>query len=70
METNHANSISNDAIENARAAVRDQLLDQRTDDGCWVGQLSASALSTATAISAFSFYLDSNAVESLSLIHI
>jgi squalene-hopene/tetraprenyl-beta-curcumene cyclase len=32
------------------------LLDQRTPDGHWVGQLSASALSTATAVSAFSFY--------------
>ncbi len=30
----------------------------RTDDGHWIGQLSASALSTATAISALSFYLD------------
>ena len=32
------------------------LLDQRTPDGHWVGELSASALSTATAVSAFSFY--------------
>lgn len=32
------------------------LLDQRTTDGHWVGELSASALSTATAVSALSFY--------------
>jgi squalene-hopene/tetraprenyl-beta-curcumene cyclase len=64
METDHENSIPHDAIEHAGGAVRDQLLDQRTDDGHWVGQLSASALSTATAISTFSFYLDSDAVES------
>ena len=67
METDHKNSIPHDAIEHAGGAVRDQLLDQRTDDGHWVGQLSASALSTATAISTFSFYLDSDAVESSSI---
>ena len=33
------------------------LLDQRTAEGHWVGALSASALSTATAVSAFCFYL-------------
>ena len=33
------------------------LLDERTDQGHFVGELSASALSTATAISALSFYL-------------
>ena len=67
METDHENSISQDAIEQAGGAVRDQLLDQRTDDGHWVGQLSASALSTATAISTFSFYLDSDAAGSSSV---
>ena len=33
------------------------LLDERTDDGHFVGELSSSALSTATAVSALSFYL-------------
>jgi len=33
------------------------LLDERTDSGHFIGELSASALSTATAISALSFYL-------------
>ncbi len=33
------------------------LLNERTDQGHFVGELSASALSTATAISALSFYL-------------
>jgi len=32
------------------------LLDQRTVDGHWEGELSASALSTATAVSTFCFY--------------
>src|SRR5580765_7035720 len=32
--------------------VRDELLADRTPDGHWVGELSSSALSTATAISA------------------
>ena len=34
--------------------LREELLAQRTADGHWVGQLAASALSTATAISAMS----------------
>ncbi len=32
--------------------LREELLAERTDDGHWVGELAASALSTATAISA------------------
>ncbi len=46
---------------NLRQRVRDtldqlrrELLEQRTADGHWVGELSASALSTATAVSALS----------------
>lgn len=38
--------------------VANLLLAQRTADGHWVGELSASALSTATAVSAFCFYVD------------
>jgi len=38
-------------------SVAKLLLSQRTADGHWVGELSASALSTATAVSAFCFYL-------------
>ncbi len=34
--------------------LRGELLDLRTDDGHWVGELSPSALSTATAVSAMS----------------
>jgi squalene-hopene/tetraprenyl-beta-curcumene cyclase len=34
--------------------LRNELLAQRTPDGHWVGELSASALSTATAVSALS----------------
>ena len=51
--------MANDLLQNPSIEVRDQLLSQRTEDGHWVGQLSASALSTATAISTFSFYLES-----------
>ncbi len=46
--------------ERARATLnrlRWELLDQRTLSGHWVGELSASALSTATAISAMSAVL-------------
>ena len=32
--------------------VRDELLAERTPDGHWVGELSSSALATATAVSA------------------
>lgn len=41
-------------LENAYAKVRSVLLDERNERGYWVGELSASALSTATAISALS----------------
>ena len=37
--------------------VRQLLMDQRNPSGYWVGELSASALSTATTVSTFSFYL-------------
>ncbi len=61
METDQSRTISSDALEKATIAVRQQLLDERMAAGHWEGQLSASALSTATAISTFSFYLDSDA---------
>ena len=50
--------ISTSSIENSLQAVRQNLLGQRNVRGHWVGELSASALSTATAISAFSFLLE------------
>ncbi|TWU47277.1 Squalene--hopene cyclase [Rubripirellula tenax] len=37
--------------------LRTELLAERTDDGHWVGQLSSSALSTATAVSAISAWV-------------
>ena len=42
--------------ESALSNVRNQLLAKRDPAGFWVGKLSGSALSTATAISALSFY--------------
>ena len=47
-------------INEAFKQARQQLLAERCD-GHWEGQLSTSALSTATAISALSFYVASNA---------
>ncbi len=47
-----------DRLEKAYQKVRVQLMENRTPSGNWVGQLSSSALSTATTISAFSFYLE------------
>ncbi len=41
-----------DRLQSAYQQVRDELLAERTDDGHWVGELSSSALSTATAVSA------------------
>lgn len=44
--------------------LSEQLLAHRNRDGHWVGQLSDSALATATTISAFSFYLESGVPKS------
>jgi squalene-hopene/tetraprenyl-beta-curcumene cyclase len=45
-------------LQKAIAQTNEVLMGQRTDDGHWVGRLSDSALSTATAISALSVYHD------------
>lgn len=44
--------FDSDRLEAALSKVRGDLLAQRTEEGHWVGQLSSSALSTATAVSA------------------
>lgn len=49
-------------IADAAERVRHALLAERIAAGHWVGQLSSSALATATAISAMSFYLDADGV--------
>jgi squalene-hopene/tetraprenyl-beta-curcumene cyclase len=41
-----------DRLERAYRMARDRMLAERTPDGHWVGELSTSALSTATAVSA------------------
>jgi len=56
-----ASSIS---LESAYQTARQALLDARCADGFWEGELSASALSTATAISAFSFFVADSKTES------
>ena len=45
-----------DRLQNAYSIARQALLDQRDNCPYWEGELSASALSTATAISALSVY--------------
>jgi squalene-hopene/tetraprenyl-beta-curcumene cyclase len=47
----------------ARALVRSQLLAARTAAGPWVGELSTSALSTATAVSAFALIVQHAGVD-------
>jgi squalene-hopene/tetraprenyl-beta-curcumene cyclase len=44
--------IDLDRLQRAYRIARDALLAERTPDGHWVGELSTSALSTATAVSA------------------
>lgn len=46
--------IDLDRLRAAYEKVRDELLAERTSDGHWVGELSSSALATATAVSALS----------------
>ena len=41
-------------LAKAYAIAKDNLLQERNKEGHWVGQLSTSALSTATAVSALS----------------
>ena len=53
-ETNFAPST--DALQRARAQARNDLLAARDERGVWTGQLSSSALSTATAVSALATY--------------
>ncbi len=46
--------IDYDALEHTLSALKDRLLRYRVEEGHWVGQLSSSALSTATASFALS----------------
>ncbi|MEM6331134.1 MAG: prenyltransferase/squalene oxidase repeat-containing protein, partial [Planctomycetota bacterium] len=46
--------LGGDGLFSAWLTARAELLSHRTPAGCWVGELSSSALSTATAISALS----------------
>src|SRR5512142_1544260 len=49
--------IASTAIENALANAREQLLGRRTAGGHWEGELSSSALSTATATFALAMFV-------------
>lgn len=57
-ELSAANTTLVARCEAAHQVCVQQLLDARTDAGHWVGRLSTSSLSTATAVSALSLYLD------------
>ena len=46
--------LDRERLAAAYAQARDDLLDERISAGHWIGELSTSALSTATAISAMS----------------
>jgi squalene-hopene/tetraprenyl-beta-curcumene cyclase len=52
--------ISPERIQAAFETASRELLARRTSDGHWVGRLSASALSTATAVSALSIFRNSH----------
>ena len=47
-------SIAHDRLERAYRTAAATLLAERTPSGYWTGELSSSALSTATAVSALS----------------
>jgi squalene-hopene/tetraprenyl-beta-curcumene cyclase len=47
-----AGSVTPQRLEAAYQLARSALLAARTAEGCWVGELSTSALSTAVAVSA------------------
>jgi len=48
-----------ESLDRAHATACDALLAERTSEGFWVGELSSSALATATAVSALSLVRDS-----------
>src|SRR6476620_9587666 len=50
--------VSPDRLEAAYQTALTTLLAERTPDGHWVGELSSSALSTATAVSALALVRD------------
>ena len=53
--------VSTELVDAAYDRIRTALLASRHQAGHWEGELSCSALSSATAISAMSFYLDAGA---------
>ena len=58
-------NVSHCRLREALDSVTSQLMEQQNSAGFWEGQLSSSALSTATAVSALSFYLrDSKSTDS------
>ena len=50
-------------IGNGLERVTQQLEDLRNADGHWTGELSSSALSTATAVTAIAFYLEATGAD-------
>lgn len=65
-----ATHVSTDRLLAAFRQARNDLLAQRTEEGYWIGELSTSSLSTATASSALSLYLqNSTTAETADEIH-
>lgn len=59
--------LSLERLQAARATARQALLAERADRGNWVGELSTSALSTATSISALATVIQANSKSELQL---
>jgi hypothetical protein len=54
LDATTINGLEPDRLHAAYEKARAELLNQRDATGHWIGELSASALSTATAVSALS----------------
>ena len=65
-ETSLGTPSLNDRVRQSLDDLRSELLSQRTPNGHWLGELSASSLSTATAVSAIAAYQLHRAGESAS----
>ncbi|MDR2117043.1 MAG: squalene--hopene cyclase [Planctomycetaceae bacterium] len=53
-------AIISERVQAAFETAKRELWNRRTSEGCWVGNLSGSALSTATAVSAISIFRNSH----------
>jgi len=68
--TDHKKETSLQQAERCLIRLRSELFAARVDGGYWTGELSASALSTATAISALSVVIGQSIKQDEALIHL